>query len=203
MTIRIIGIAGGIGSGKSTATDYLRSKGYTVIDADEVSHAVTETGKPALAEIAAAFGAQSIRPDGSLDRKYIADIVFRDSEKLQTLNAILHQYIDAEITDMLQSARQAGCSHPISDLIFLSAPLFFEAHYELRTDQVWLISASDEIRVKRAAARDHADEAAIRARMAKQMPESERIEKADVVIENNQTPEALYKAIDLLLMTAV
>ncbi|MDR0817382.1 MAG: dephospho-CoA kinase, partial [Clostridiales Family XIII bacterium] len=180
MTVKTIGIAGGIGSGKSTVTEYLRKKGYVVIDADEVSHAVTEAGQPAPGEIAELFGPETLLPGGSLDRRYMADIVFRDEAKLKSLNAILHKYIEEEVDTALQAAKSSGP-------VFLSAPLFFEANYERKTDEVWLISAADEIRIRRAAARDNADEQAIIARMEKQMPESERRERADIIIENNAT----------------
>jgi dephospho-CoA kinase len=205
MNVRTIGIAGGIGSGKSTATDYLRGKGYIVIDADEVSHAVTEAGKPALAEIADAFGEKALTADGALDRKYIADIVFSDTAKLKRLNAIMHKYIEEEVNRLLKTARVKVESGPCDSsrgdkkMIFLSAPLFFEADYPAKTDEVWLISATDEIRIKRAAARDETDEQTIIARMKKQMPESERRKRADVIIENNETPEGLYRAIDFQL----
>jgi dephospho-CoA kinase len=205
MNVRTIGIAGGIGSGKSTATDYLRGKGYIVIDADEVSHAVTEAGKPALTEIADAFGARSITADGALDRKYIADIVFSDTAQLKRLNAIMHKYIEEEVNRLLIEARLTAESRPCDSsrtdkhLIFLSAPLFFEADYPAKTDEVWLISATDEIRIKRAAARDETDEQTIIARMKKQMPEAERRKRADVIIENNDAAEGLYRAIDDLL----
>jgi dephospho-CoA kinase len=204
MNVKIIGISGGIGSGKSTVTDYLRAKGYKVIDADEISHAVTMTGKPALSEIRDAFGCDSIRADGSLDRKYIADIVFGDSEKLKILNDIIHKYIEAEVNRTLMSARRSARSriedNPDDAPVFLAAPLFFEADYHLKTDEVWHISAPDDIRVKRAAARDNTDEQAIIARMARQMAEEERRKRADVIIENNGSQEALYEIIDRLLL---
>jgi dephospho-CoA kinase len=183
----IVGITGGIASGKTVVTDYLKTLGYDVIDADEISRSITAKGMPAVGRLRARFGDGIIDAGGGLDRAALANLVFADTEKLAELNAILHGEISAGIEAEIE--RQAG-------LFFLSAPLLFEAGLDEICDCVWLISAEEDLRAKRGAQRDGATEGEVRKRMERQMPDPEKRRRADVIIENDESIEVLLQKVD-------
>jgi dephospho-CoA kinase len=188
---RTIGITGGIGAGKSAATDYLREKGYLVIDADELAREAARPGEPALARIKEAFGDAVLTPDGELNRAALARLVFAEGDLLLTLNEIFHADIKRRILSLTEGREGA---------FFISAPLLFETRAEGMCDEVWLVTADEALRLSRTMTRDGLTEADVRARMQKQMPESEKREKADVVIENTGSKEELRAKLDALLL---
>jgi dephospho-CoA kinase len=198
-----IGITGGIGAGKSAATDYLRAKGYAVVDADEVAREAVRPGEPALAALAAAFGDEILQSDGSLNRARLAQVAFADADKTRLLNEMLHDDIGRRIRDKLDDVARA-CGESSQRIprrpppVFLSAPLLFESGLDKRCDEVWLITAPEETRMARAAARDGIAIDEARARAARQMSEEEKRARADAVIENTGSFAALYKALDRL-----
>ncbi|MDR0518915.1 MAG: dephospho-CoA kinase [Clostridiales Family XIII bacterium] len=192
----IIGIAGGIGAGKSAVTDYLRQEGYTVIDADEVAREAVMKGEPALAELAREFGEGIIRADGTLDRAALAALAFADDSGTEKLNVIMRGDIVHRIK---LSLSDLGKRCPPPSAAFLSAPLLFESGLDRLCDETWLVSAPDEIRFARAAKRDGTGEAAIRARAEKQLPETERRVRADRIIENTGSRARLLAEVDRLL----
>ena len=187
----IIGIAGGIGSGKSTITAYLRECDFTVVDADEISRKLTEKGTNALGRIRHAFGNGVVNEYGELDRKAMAKIVFSDKKKLGLLNDILHEEISLEVDRLL--------AIPAEGPVFLSAPLFFEAGYEQKCHKVLVIAASKETRARRAGERDGVSPDDIRMRMMAQMPDETLIARADEVIINEGTKGELIERINDLL----
>jgi len=209
---RKIGITGGIGAGKSVVTDYLREKGYLVIDADEVAHEASRPGEPAMLRVAETFGGSVVTPQGELDRPTLAKLVFADPNKLLALNEIFHKDIGERIEKAVRTAEdndvddRMRVGHGRGRMVFLSVPLLFETETEetgLAVDEVWLVTADDDIRLRRAMARDGATEENIRARMRNQMPEAEKRERADVVLENNGTREDLFAKIAGLLCGAL
>jgi len=208
----IIGITGGIGAGKSVVTDHLRAKGYAIVDADEVSREAVMPGEPALSALVRAFGAGILKADGTLDRAALAALAFADECGTQKLNAILHADIIhrikiqlADPDDRADATRNAAptdtapSAYNAAQLTFLSAPLLFETCLDELCDEVWLISAPEEIRVARAASRDGLSETDIRDRAAKQLGEDEKKRKAHRIIENTATRETLLREIDRLL----
>jgi len=189
-----IGITGGIGSGKSAATDYLRGKGYAVIDADEVAREAAVPGEPAMIRLSKEIGGEVFREDGTLDRQELARIIFSNPIALMTVNEILHKDIKGRIEAHANEREKLGDS-----IVFISAPLLFETGADRMADESWLVTADDEKRLKRVMDRDGLSAEEVRARMDSQMPEDEKRARADAVIENNGTLEELYVAIESYL----
>ncbi len=201
---KIIGIAGGIGSGKSTVTDYLRHKMYYVYDADEIAREAVMPGEPALVKLTDFFGSEILNDDGSLNRRKLAQITFGHEDKTRKLNEILHKDIDHRIDLKLAEhaiyfARKKAEDIGTMRVVFISAPLFFEAELEKKCDETWAIIADDEVRIKRAMERDDLPRSEVEDRMNRQMPDKERAKKADHVIKNHGSKEELVKQVEKLL----
>jgi dephospho-CoA kinase len=192
---RVIGITGGIGSGKSAVTDELLRRGFHVLDADVISREVTTPGGSALAGLRAEFGAEIVDADGALDRRAMSDIVFASREKMNIFNRIMRTAIGAILDERIAGSYADGGS----GLLFLSAALLYEADWDGRCDEVWLVTADDALRAQRAAARDGVAEEKIRDRMAFQMPEAQKRKRADIIIENNGTRKKLIDRVGRLL----
>lgn len=188
--MRRVGLTGSIASGKSTVTNRLRALGAFVIDADAVSHEVTEIGAPALGEIAAVFGASVLREDGSLDRAALSDIVFADSEKLQTLNAILHPRIFAR---MREQERESGAACVVYDV-----PLLMETGMDREMDEVWMVDAPKSVRLRRLMRRSGLTREQAMARMNAQLADEQKRRRADVILQNDGTVSELYGKVDAL-----
>ena len=185
----VIGLTGGIGSGKSTVSALLAEKGAVVIDADAIVHEVQARGGPAYQPIVDLFGPDVVRPDGELDRAAIAAIVFSDPEQLAALNAIVHPIVGQTIMERMQA--EAETDH----VVILDVPLLVESG---RSDMAGMIvvDAPVELAVQRAVARGTADEADVRARMARQASREERLAKADLVIDNSGSLDDLRARVD-------
>ena len=177
--MKIIGLTGGIGTGKSTVSAYLAQKGCKIIDADLISHQMTEAGSPCLAEIKDAFGEDVFLRDGNLDRKKVGRLVFAVIEK--TLR-------------ILQDCRARQ-----EDLVVLDAPLLFECGMQRYTDETWLVVCRTETRLRRIAARDGLAEEDIQKRIANQMSTEQKEKLADYIIDNSRDLAWLYAQIDTLL----
>ncbi|MGB8022387.1 MAG: dephospho-CoA kinase [Candidatus Nanopelagicales bacterium] len=187
MLVRVVrvGLTGGIGSGKSTVAAMLAERGAVVIDADRIARDVVAPGEPALAEIAARFGAGVIRADGSLDRAGLAAIVFPDPDALAALEAIMHPRIDRRAGELLDDALASGARVVVYDM-----PLLVENGQSRDFDLVVVVHAPAEARVARLVHRGLA-EADARARMVRQASDAERLAVADVVIDNSGSPADL------------
>jgi len=190
----IIGLTGGIGSGKSTVAKYLSDKGFPVIDADRVSREIVGPGMKATKAIESAFGIGVINSDGSLNRKKLGDMVFSDSEKLNRLNKITH----TEILDKIKK-KILQLEKDDARLIFIDAPLLFEAGFNSLVHETWVIDAPEELRIKRVKDRDSISVENIKARIASQMEQALKNKQATVVIDNSLGMEELHKKIDQLL----
>jgi len=174
---RVIGLTGGIGSGKSTAADMLGRLGGAVIDADDLSRALTAPHGGALEAIRAAFGAAMAPPGQGLDRRAMRERIFRDDEARRRLEAILHPAIAAEIDRRLPEARGA--------YVLLVVPLLFETgRYRQRVDRVVVVDCSEALQVARAAARSSLNPHEVRAIMSAQWPRWRRLQAADHVLWN-------------------
>lgn len=172
-----IGLTGGIGSGKSEVARRLSARGAVVIDADRIAREVVEPGTPGLARVVAAFGEEVLRPDGSLDRERLGAIVFADSEKLATLNGIVHPLVGERVAELQRAAADDA-------ILVYDVPLLVENGLAPMYDVVIVVDAADEVRIARLAAhRGMAGEDA-RARIAAQARREERLAVADVVIPN-------------------
>lgn len=193
--MKVIGITGGIGSGKSTVSDYLSSLGYEIIDADGISRQLTGAGSPILQELAEAFGTGIFTGPGILDRKKLAEIVFRDPEKNRLLQSIVTVKVKELCGEKIRAYRNAG----EESVVFLDVPLLYETGSEAMCDLVWYVTADREIRIRRVMKRDGSDRQQVIARMDSQMPEEEKRRRADCVIDNSGDLAGLRRRVDALL----
>lgn len=187
-----IGITGGIGSGKTTVSQYLLDNGYFVIDADKVARELVEKGTPVLQELVRTFGGQILTKDGELDRKELAAIAFSNSSRKQELDQVMHHRILEKIELMIENM-------PSAEVVFVDAALIFEAGWKQYFDQVWLVDASEEIRMERIRMRDDLTRVEILERMNAQLNAYERRQRADRVLWNEGSKEELYKQVEGLL----
>ena len=177
---KIIGLTGGIASGKSTVSNWLISQGYPVVDADIAARRVVEPGMPALREITEAFGRDILLEDGTLDRKKLGAIIFSDEEKRQTLNAIVHPAVREWMRQETERAFSEGASVVIMDI-----PLLFESKLTHMVEETVLVYVSMETQLKRLMDRDGYSEADALARIHAQMPIDDKRKLADYIIDNN------------------
>lgn len=193
--MKVIGLTGGIGAGKSTVSAILEERGFPIIDADLISHQITEKGSKALERIAEIFGADMILPDGSLDRKKLASVVFSDREKLKLLEEVTTKEVVAVISEKLQKLRD----EKTEGLVFVDAPLLFESGADRLTDLVFTVDADLEVRIQRVMERDHALRQQVEERIASQMSSAERAARSAEVIDNSKGKEELRRQVEELL----
>jgi dephospho-CoA kinase len=184
----VIGLTGGIGSGKSTVSALLAEKGAVILDADKIVHEVQEPGGPAFQPIVERFGEGIVGPDGRLDRPALAAIVFNDADALADLNKIVHPLVGQQIFERMQA--EAETDH----VVILDVPLLVESG---RSDMAGMIvvDAPVDVAVARAVGRG-GDEADVRRRIAKQATRDERLAKADVVVDNSGSLDDLRAEVD-------
>lgn len=187
----ILGITGGIASGKSTVSAYLRSKNIPIVDADAISHKVMGKGKPVLKLIEEEFGPQFF-VDGRLDRQLLGTYCFQDEKRVEKLNSIVHPFIFEEIENQLKTYKDAP-------LIVLDAPLLIESELYKRCDKVMVVICRRGKRIARAIKRSNLPKIEVRKRMKQQIPERERLKFADFVIKNNSTVEKTLQQVDKAL----
>ena len=199
--MKTIGLTGGIGTGKSTVSRYLKTKGYQIIDADLIAREVVEPGQPALVRLTEEFGREILLEDGSLDRRKLAQLAFSSPEGKEALDRITHGAIFQRI-DELQEQYETEFSSQEGAVIFLDVPLLFETGLDRKADLVWVVDVPDELRVQRVVLRDGLTEEEIWARIKNQMSREEKLAKADYVLDNSGTLEALYEQVDALLHQA-
>lgn len=192
--MRLVGLTGGIASGKTTFAAALRARGAPVVDADALARAAVAPGTPALAEIVRAFGADVLLPDGSLDRKRVAGLVFADAAARRTLEAITHPAVRRAMQE--ETTRLAAAGH---DLAFYDTPLLYEVGLDAALDSVVVVWAPREVQRARLALRDGLDPGEAEARLAAQLPIDEKAARADFVVENTGAPEELGPKADRLL----
>lgn len=194
--MKVIALTGGIGSGKTEVTDYLKSKGYYVIDTDLMAHQMTSSGGKAIPYIRKAFGDDYILPDGSMDREKIRALVYRDSGKKLLLEKGTTDIIIEDTKKIIKSYKNRNI-----DRLFVAIPLFFEngGNDDGIYDEVWLVYADIDVRLDRIKKRDNLDFDVINRIIENQLADSEKIKLADVVINNSGTIEELHQKIDRLL----
>ena len=191
-----VAIVGGIGAGKSTVTDRLTTLGFSVVDADVLARRVVEQGQPAWRALVDAFGTAVLTPEGDIDRKFLADVVFHDASALRRLNHITHGYIGAEM--------RAGLDAASGDVAFVAIPLYRgEIRDGLELSEVWAIEVRPDTALDRLVSERGMDAEDARARLAAQMTNDERSALADRVIDNNGSLEDLYASLDVALSELV
>lgn len=195
----IVGITGGIACGKTTVSELLTEKGAIPINADEIGHQLLKADSPVVDDLVNAFGQEILEESGDVSRKKLGAIVFQDKSARERLNAILHPLI---IQRSRSRARQLVREDP-SCVVLLDAPLLIEAGAYNSVDLIVVIAASSETQLQRILERSHAQslpltESEAQARIDSQMPVSEKVKYADVVIENDGTLGELSKQVDQL-----
>lgn len=192
--MRVVGLTGGIASGKSTFAAALRARGVPVVDADALARAAVAPGSPALAEIARAFGPGVLAPDGTLDRGRMAALAFSDPQARRRLEAITHPAVRAAMAEETRRLAEAG-----HDLAFYDTPLLYEVGLERQLDAVVVVWAPPAAQRARLLARDGLSPSDADARLAAQLPIDEKAARADFVVENQGPPEDLGEKADRLL----
>ena len=176
----VIGLTGGIASGKTLVSDYMRELGVDIIDGDVITRRLYRPGGKLLREIAAVFGDEYLLPDGELNRRAVRELVFADPEAKRKLEAIVNPAIyDAVVHDLLTSPR---------DHQLLVLPLLIEGGYAPLCDEIWLLRVDEREQIRRLTARDGVDEALAKAMIASQMPFAEKRKYAHRVIDNRGCP---------------
>jgi dephospho-CoA kinase len=178
--MRIIGLTGGIASGKSTVSRMFADLGARVIDADKIAREVVEPGKPALADIVKTFGADMLLPDGSLDRKRLGAVVFNDPQKRAQLNAITHPRIAATVQERLDELRKQG-----AEVAIYEAALIVENKIHLGLEGLIVVAIDEETQIDRMEKRDELTREEAEKRIHAQAPLSDKVAVADWVIETN------------------
>lgn len=184
--MHVIGLTGGIASGKSTVAGFFRDHLIPVIDADVLGHRTYEPGTDTFAAVVEAFGQDVVAPDGTIDRKVLGGKVFGKPEELKRLTDIVWPGIRRLASEELSELEVAG-----NRLAVLEAAVLLEAGWEDLCDEIWVVVVEPELAIKRLAERNGLDEEAARARIASQLSNAERVAKADVVIENNGSLDEL------------
>jgi dephospho-CoA kinase len=188
--VKVVGLTGGIGSGKSTVSALLRERGAVIVDADAVVRELQEPGMPVFVAMVERFGPGIVAADGSLDRQAVADIVFNDPEKLAALNGIVHPAVGAEVYARI--AAHEGTD----DLVIADIPLLAEGNSAIEMSGVLVVDVPTETQVERLVGSRGFAEADARARISRQASREDRRAKAGWVIDNGGTPEELAAQID-------
>ena len=176
---RIIGITGGIASGKSTVTEFLRQQGYQVIDADQVVHELQEPGERLYQALLSAFGPAILQEDGRLDRLKLGAMIFGNPELLAKSSQIQNQIIREELADRRDLLAET------EDNFFMDLPLLFELQYEDWFDQIWLVDVTEETQLSRLMTRNAFSQEEAEKRIAAELALQEKRNRADVLIDNN------------------
>jgi dephospho-CoA kinase len=187
----VIGLTGGIASGKSTVARLLADRGAAIVDADQLARQVVEPGRPALAELVARFGTDILAPDGTLDRKRLGAIAFGDPAARADLGRITHPRIAAASAEAIATLAAAG-----ANVVFYEAPLLVENGAHKQLAGLVVVSATPETQLARAMARDGLDAAAARARIAAQAPLEDKLAAATWVVRNDGDADTLAAEVD-------
>ncbi len=186
----ILGLTGGIASGKSTVSAYLAQNGALIIDADLIARQVVAKKSSGLKQIVAKFGGEILTASGELDRKKLGKLVFSNKELLKALTDITGPLIRAEILREIEAAKKAQVK-----LVVLDIPLLFEAGYQTLCDKVMVVTIPSKLQLERVMKRDNLSAAEARKRIANQLPASKRNELADVLIDNSKSVAETYQQV--------
>ncbi|MFJ6411240.1 dephospho-CoA kinase [Terribacillus saccharophilus] len=191
----VIGLTGGIASGKSTVSDLFKEYNIPVVDADIVAREVVEPGEPALDSIVDSFGSEILLPDGSLDRQKLGGIIFRNQEKREILNGIVHPVVRER---MIADRDRLKTGHPA---VVLDIPLLFEGNQLHLVDKVVVVNVDPRIQLERLMQRNDLTEQAALDRINSQMPLADKAARADAIIDNNGSRDETRAQLKKLLLT--
>lgn len=188
----VLGLTGGIASGKSTVSSYLKSLGIPVFDADAVAHVGEAKGSECLPKIVEIFGEEALTPYGELNRSWVGKEAFTYPEKLQALNTLIHDYVTKERDIFLSQNNH-------EKLIVLDVPLLIECKWYKVVNEVWLVAVDKETQIERAMSRSNISRSEVEARINCQMSLEEKKKYADVVLDNSGTREQLLAEVQAAL----
>ncbi len=180
--MKIIGLTGGIGSGKSTVAQFLAELGAVVIDLDRIGHEAIKSGDPAWQQVVDTFGEKILTPDGEIDRTRLGEIVFNDREALIRLNRIIHPVIDSIVAGKIDAYRHQGVK-----VVVLEAAAMLESRKTGQVEELWITIAPEVMVLDRLKARSRYSPKEAKTRMRSQLSNEERIKEADVVIDTDCT----------------
>ena len=187
--MQVIGLTGGIATGKSTVSAILENAGAVIIDADRIAREAVKKGQPAYREIVEHFGETVLLPDGEINRSVLGDIIFNAPGKKQLLNKIVHPYVRKETHRQLQ---QIGRTEP-NAIVILDIPLLIEAEMDKDLSEVIVVFVPEHIQIERLVQRDGISEADALARVRSQMPIEEKKDKATIIVDNSGSKENTRK----------
>ncbi|MHC0061483.1 dephospho-CoA kinase [Nostoc sp. UIC 10890] len=192
MTKRIIGLTGGIATGKTTVTNYLASAyNLPILDADIYARDAVSLGSPILGVIAQRYGEQILLPDGNLNRQKLGEVIFNRQDERNWIDNLIHPYVrDRFLTEIAQSSSQT---------LVLVVPLLFEAGMTDLVTEIWVVHCSQEQQLQRLIQRNHLNREQAEARINSQLSIEEKVAHADVVLDNSSTLELLLKQVDIVL----
>ncbi len=191
--MRIIGLTGGIATGKSTASDYLaRHHDLTILDADSYAHEAISQGSEGLKAVMRRYGSKMMQTVGTLDRTRLAQVIFQNSAEKQWLEALIHPYV----RDCLTATAKSLAAQPI---IVMDIPLLFEAEMPDLVSEIWVVHCHPEQQLTRLIQRSHLTRQEAQIRINSQMPLAQKCDRADVILDNSGSVEALYTQIDQAL----
>lgn len=188
--MKVIGLTGGIGTGKSTISQYLAELGAVIIDADKVGHEAFEPGTPAYKEVVAIFGKEIVSPTGEIDRKKLGGIVFSNPEALDRLNKIMHTRMRTMIEERLEKYRQQDVGVAV-----VEAAILIEADWTSLVDEVWVIVSPEATVLKRVKEQRGQTEEQTLSRIRTQLPNEIRLKYANVVINNDGNLDEVKKKV--------
>ena len=191
--MKVIGLTGGIGSGKSTVSQFLAELGVVILDADRVGHEAFQPGTEVWREVVAAFGRQILTPDGEIDRSKLGDIVFNNTESLSQLNQIMHSRMYSMVETQIEEYRRQGVG-----VVVLEAPLLLDSDWVSLVDKVWVTVAPEPTVLRRLKGRAGLSEPQSLARIRSQLSLEEQVRRADVVINTDCDLEELRARINEL-----
>ena len=194
----VIGLTGGIGTGKSEAAKYMVSLGAVLIDADVVGHEAYKPHAEAWRRVVEAFGEGILQASGEIDRRSLGAIVFSDPEQLKKLNGIMHPLMAQMVQERIDALGAEG-----AEVVVVEAALLYEAGWDSLVQEVWVTDSSEEAVISRLSQRNGMSEEEARRRLASQMSRSERLSRADIVIDNSGDITQMRKVIDELWATRV
>ncbi|TWT16389.1 dephospho-CoA kinase [Streptococcus sp. sy010] len=193
--VKIIGLTGGIASGKSTVSTYLKEKGYAVLDADQVVHELQARGGRLYQILVDYFGQEILLPDQSLNRAKLGQLIFSNPEMMAVSNSLQDQVIRQELSTRLKKLSQR------QQIIFLDIPLLFEKGYDSWCHQIWLVMVQEPTQLKRLMARNALSLEEAKSRLAAQFSLDEKREKSQILIDNDGSLANTYAQVDLALET--
>ncbi|MEG0293308.1 dephospho-CoA kinase [Enterococcus sp.] len=177
----VLGLTGGIATGKSTVVDIFRSFGFPIVDGDQIAREIVEVGQPALTAIKREFGSSVILPDGQLNRKQLGEIIFNQPEKRHVLNQLLDPFLRKTILDRIEAYKTKA------KLVIVDLPLLFEGNYIDTVDEIATVYVPESIQLKRLMARDSLSEQDAKKRISSQWPIEEKKAKSTIVFDNQQS----------------